>query len=233
MMTAGPALMRLLLIEDTPRLRDLLVETVHAVGWRIDAFGTVADGEAAVATTSYDLLLIDLGLPDGDGLELIRALRARGVHAPILALTARAAIDERIAGLDAGADDYLVKPFNHGEFLARCRALLRRAPGPSAPILTAGQLVFDPATGALTCGGEEVSLTPRERAVAEILMREIGRTVLKRKLEHALSEFGDDMLSNAIELVISRLRKKLAAYEPGAALETIRGLGYLMRELTP
>ena len=133
MMTAGLALMRLLLIEDTPRLRDLLVETVHAVGWRIDAFGTVADGEAAVATTSYDLLLIDLGLPDGDGLELIRALRARGVHAPILALTARAAIDERIAGLDAGADDYLVKPFNHGEFLARCRALLRRAPGPSAP----------------------------------------------------------------------------------------------------
>lgn len=232
-MTAGLALMRLLLIEDTPRLRDLLVETVHAVGWRIDAFGTVADGEAAVATTSYDLLLIDLGLPDGDGLELIRALRARGVHAPILALTARAAIDERIAGLDAGADDYLVKPFNHGEFLARCRALLRRAPGPSAPILAAGQLVFDPATGALTCGGGEVPLTPRERAVAEILMREVGRTVHKRKLEYALSEFGDDMSSNAIELVISRLRKKLAVHEPGAALETIRGLGYLLRELKP
>jgi DNA-binding response OmpR family regulator len=223
--------MRLLLIEDTPRLRELLVESVHAAGWRIDAFGTIADGEEAIATTDYDLLLIDLGLPDGDGLDLIRGLRRKGVALPILALTARAAVDERIAGLDAGADDYLVKPFNHREFLARCRALLRRAPGTAAPTLTAGRLVYDPATNALACDGLDIPLTPRERAIIEILMREVGRAVSKRRLEHALSEFGDDVSANAIELAISRLRKKLASCESGAALETIRGVGYLLREL--
>lgn len=222
--------MRLLLIEDTPRLRELLIESVHMAGWRIDALGTIAEGEAAVTTTTYDLLLIDLGLPDGDGLDLIRTLRARGVQAPVLALTARAAIDERIAGLDAGADDYLVKPFNHGEFLARCRALLRRAPSSAMPVLRAGRLVFDPASGALTCGKDDVPLTPRERTIVEILMRDAGRVVHKRKLENALSEFNDDMSSNAIELAISRLRKKLSACDYGAVLETIRGLGYLLRE---
>ncbi len=222
--------MRLLLIEDTPRLRELLTESVHSAGWRIDAFGTYVEGEEAVATTAYDLLLLDLGLPDGDGLELIRTLRRRGHRTPILVLTARAAVDERIAGLDAGADDYLVKPFNHGEFLARCRALLRRSPETAPPILTAGGLDFDPAAGALTCAGQDLGLTPRERAVMEILMREVGRAVPKRKLEHALSEFGDDVSTNAVELAVSRLRKKLNAIESGAALETIRGLGYLLRE---
>ena len=225
--------MRLLLIEDTERLRELLIESVHAVGWRIDAFGTVAEGEEAIATTHYDLLLLDLGLPDGDGLDLIRALRRNGVRTPILAMTARGAIDERIAGLDAGADDYLIKPFNHGEFLARCRALMRRSPETAQPVLTAGRLVFDPAVELSTCAGQEIPLTPRERAVAEILMREVGRAVHKRKLEHALSEFGDDISTNAVELAISRLRRKLGAYESGAALETIRGLGYFLRELKP
>ncbi|MCI4678030.1 response regulator transcription factor [Rhodoblastus acidophilus] len=223
--------MRLLLIEDTPRLRELLIESVHAAGWRIDAFGTCAEAEEALSTTAYDLLLLDLGLPDGDGIELIRALRRQGRRMPILVLTARSAVDERISGLDAGADDYLVKPFNHGEFLARCRALLRRSPEAAPPVLTAGRLVFDPAAGVLTCEGRDLGLTPRERTVAEILMREVGRAVPKRKLEHALSEFGDDISTNAVELAISRLRKKLNAVEPGAALETIRGLGYLLREL--
>ncbi|HUO55199.1 MAG TPA: response regulator transcription factor [Rhodoblastus sp.] len=222
--------MRLLLIEDTPRLRELLIEGVHAAGWRIDAFGTLAEAEEAVATTPYDLLLIDLGLPDGDGLDLVRALRRDGRRTPILLLTARGAVDERIAGLDAGADDYLVKPFNHGEFLARCRALLRRSPETAPPVLTAGRLTFDPASGAMTCDGEETPLTPRERAIMEILMRDVGRAVPKRRLEHALSEFDDDMSTNALELAISRLRKKLAGFESGAALETIRGLGYLLRE---
>lgn len=223
--------MRLLLIEDTPRLRELLIESVHAAGWRIDAFGALAEAEEAVANASYDLLLVDLGLPDGDGLDFIRALRRQGHRTPIIVLTARAAIDERIVGLDAGADDYLVKPFNHREFLARCRALLRRSPETAPPVLVVGQLAFDPAAGALTCAGEETPLTPRERTIMEILMREVGRAVPKRKLEHALSEFGDDMSTNAVELAVSRLRKKLAAFESGAAVETIRGLGYLLREL--
>jgi DNA-binding response OmpR family regulator len=223
--------MRLLLIEDNQRLRDLLTESVHGAGWRLDSFGTVGEGCEAAATTTYDLLLIDLGLPDGDGLDLIRDIRRRAINTPILALTARGGIDERIAGLDAGADDYLIKPFNHGEFLARCRALLRRSPDTAPPVLVAGRLKFDPASGVLTSGGSELALTPRERAIFEILMRDVGRVTPKRKLEHALSEFGDELSSNAVELSVSRLRKKLDGNQTGAAIETIRGVGYLLREV--
>ncbi|MFZ3182348.1 MAG: response regulator transcription factor [Methylocystis silviterrae] len=222
--------MRLLLVEDTARLRDLLVDAVHRVGWRIDAVGSVSDAEEAVACAEYDLLLVDLGLPDGDGLDLIRAFRRARKETPILVLTARGAVDERIAGLDAGADDYVVKPFNHGEFLARCRALLRRSPNASAPALTAGQLTFDLASGSVACGGDEMALAPRERTVLEILMRDAGRVVNKRKLEHALSEFGDELSSNALETAVSRLRKKLDGATTGVSLETIRGVGYLLRE---
>ena len=122
--------MRLLLIEDSARLRELLTEAIHGAGWRVDALATADAAREAIAVAEYDLLLVDLGLPDGDGLVLIREFRRKGVKTPILVLTARSTIDERISGLDAGADDYLIKPFNTGEFLARCRALLRRAPNP-------------------------------------------------------------------------------------------------------
>jgi len=222
--------MRLLLIEDTARLRELLVEAVHGAGWRIDAVGSLSEAEAAVACAEYDLLLVDLGLPDGDGLGFVRAFRRARKETPILVLTARGAVDERIAGLDAGADDYLVKPFNHGEFLARCRALLRRAPATVMPQLHAGRLIFDVAAGAVHAGDAEIGLAPRERAVLEILMRDAGRVVNKRKLEHALSEYGDELSSNAVELAISRLRKKLEAADTGTSLETIRGVGYMLRE---
>lgn len=225
--------MRLLLVEDTPRLRSLLTDAVHGAGWRIDAVATIAEAEEAIATTEYDLLLVDLGLPDGDGLDLIRATRRTRNATPILILTARGAIDERIAGLDAGADDYLVKPFNHGEFLARCRALLRRSPSTSAPALMAGQLTFDVASRAVMCGKDELALAPRERAVLEILMRDAGRVVNKRKLEHVLSEFSEELSSNALETAVSRLRKKLDGATTGVSLETIRGVGYLLREKTP
>ena len=225
--------MRLLLVEDLARLRELLIEAIHGAGWRVDAVATIGEATEAVAVTPYDLLLVDLGLPDGDGLDLVRAFRRDGVKTPILALTARAAIDERISGLDAGADDYLVKPFNNGEFLARCRALLRRAPDTKTPILLAGRLSLDLATGAATCANAELGLAPRERMALEILMRDVGRVVQKRKLEHALSEFGDELSSNAVELAISRLRKKLEPHDCGVSLETIRGVGYLLRETTP
>lgn len=225
--------MRALLVEDSIRLRELLAEAIHAAGWRVDAVATIDEAQAAVAVTPYDLLLIDLSLPDGDGLDLIRDFRREGVKTPILVLTARAAVDERIAGLDAGADDYLVKPFNNGEFLARCRALLRRAPDTQAPVLSAAQLSLDAATGATTCAGVDLGLTPRERTVLEMLLRDVGRVVQKRKLEHALSEFGDEVSSNAVELAISRLRKKLEPHACGVSLETIRGVGYMLRETTP
>ena len=157
--------MRLLLVEDSARLRELLTEAVHGAGWRVDAVATIEEATAAVVVAPYDLLLVDLGLPDGDGLDLVRGLRRDGVKTPILVLTARAAIDERILGLDAGADDYLVKPFNNGEFLARCRALLRRAPETRSPILVAAQLSLDVATGAAICGSVDLGLAPRERTI--------------------------------------------------------------------
>ncbi len=222
--------MRLLLVEDTSRLRELLVEAVHGAGWRVDAVSSVGEAEDAISAADYDLLLVDLGLPDGDGLGLIRDLRRKKLSAPILVLTARSTIDERIAGLDAGADDYLVKPFNHGEFLARCRALLRRSPTTLQPQLAAGRLLLDVSTGLVKSGESDVSLAPRERTVLEILMRDVGAVVNKRKLEHALSEFGDERSSNAVELAVSRLRKKLEGIETDVSLETVRGVGYLLRE---
>jgi two-component system response regulator TctD len=222
--------LRLLLVEDSPRLRELVGETIRGAGWRLDAVGSASEADAALASTRYDLILLDLGLPDGDGLDLLRDLRARRDATPVLVLTARGAVDERIAGLDAGADDYLAKPFNNGELLARARALLRRAPLSSHPVLEAGALRYDPATHEVRCGEEVLGLAPRERAMLEILMRNVGRVTPKRGLEEKLSEFDGEMSPNAIEVMLSRLRRKLAPYTTGTAIETVRGVGYLLRE---
>ena len=225
--------MRLLLVEDSPRHTELLGEAVHEAGWRLDAVGTLADAEAAVASGEHDLILLDLGLPDGDGLDLVRTLRRAANTTPILILTARGSVDDRIAGLDAGADDYLVKPFHHKEFLARCRAMLRRNPTAVPPVIEIGQLAYDPATATLTAAGDTVALPPRERALAELLIRDAGRLVPRRRLETALSEYGGELTSNALDLAVSRLRKKLEAYPTGIEIATVRGLGYLMRIVDP
>jgi two-component system, OmpR family, response regulator len=225
--------MRLLLVEDSSRLTELLGEAVREAGWRLDAVGTLADAEAAVADGEHDLILLDLGLPDGDGLDLVRAMRRAANLTPILILTARGSVDDRIAGLDAGADDYLVKPFHHKEFLARCRAMLRRSPMAVFPVIEVGSLAYDPATATLACAGEPVPLPPRERALCELLLREAGRLVPRRRLETALSEYGDEMSSNALDLAVSRLRRKLETYPTGIEIATVRGLGYLMRVPDP
>lgn len=223
--------MRLLLVEDSPRLRSLLAEAIHAAGWRVDSVGAVAEAQAALAVARFDVLLVDLGLPDGDGVDFVKALRAAGERTPILVLSARSAVDDRVVGLDAGADDYLVKPFNSRELLARVRALMRRAPLSAQPVLEAGRMRFDPATGLATCGAETVPLSPRERALLEILMRQVGRVARSAHLEEALSEFGDATSRNAIELAVSRLRRKLAPYDAGVSIETVRSVGYMMREV--
>ncbi|MFT0858583.1 response regulator transcription factor [Ancylobacter sp. G4_0304] len=225
--------MRLLLVEDSARLRELVSETIREAGWRIDTVGSALEAQSVLYVDAYDLILLDLGLPDGDGLDVLRALRRQRNATPVLVLTARGAIDERIAGLDAGADDYLTKPFNNGELLARIRALLRRAPVVLAPVLEAGQLRFDPARHEVSCYGEVLPLTPRERSVLEILMRDLGSVTPKRVLERKLSDLDGDISVNAIDLQLSRLRKKLAACPAGVAIETVRGVGYLLRETGP
>lgn len=221
--------MRLLLVEDSPRLVELVGETMRDAGWRLDAVSSVSDAEAAIAAQEHDLILLDLGLPDGDGLALLRRVRQEYPGLPVLIITARGSVDERIAGLDAGADDYLVKPFHHRELLSRCRAMLRRNPQAVQPVLEAGALRYDPATADLTCDGTIVPLPPRERSLIEILMREVGRVVPKRKLETALSEYGQEISPNALELAVSRVRKRLQTHETGIQIETVRGIGYLLR----
>lgn len=222
--------MRILLIEDSARLRELLCEAVRDAGWRIDAFATALEGRLALDGADYDLLLLDLGLPDEDGLEVLKSLRASKVSLPVLVLTARGAIDERIAGLDAGADDYLAKPFHNGELIARIRALMRRAPVTTMPILEFGAIQYDLASQRVTCDGLEIALAPSEKGLLELLMRNGGKVVPKVKIEHAFSEFGDERSSNAVELAVSRLRKKLEGHPTKALIETVRGVGYMMRE---
>ena len=223
--------MRLLLVEDSARLRDLLTERVRGAGWMLDAVGTMAAATEASRSIIYDLVLIDLGLPDGDGKSLIKSLRAQGSPVPILVLTARGSIDDRVDTLDCGADDFLVKPFNHVEFLARCRALLRRSGPHRAERIEFGRLEFDPASGSVRVGGTIVPVSPRERSLLELLLRHADRVVPKERIEIALSAFGEEISTNAVELAISRLRKRLEPVEPGIAIETVRGAGYLLREV--
>ncbi|MBB3649942.1 DNA-binding response OmpR family regulator [Rhizobium sp. BK619] len=223
--------MRVLLIEDSARLRDLLCEAIRDEGWKIDAFGTAQEGRLALREGEYDLLLLDLGLPDEDGIDVLKSLRVAGMHAPVLLLTARGAIDERIVGLDAGADDYLAKPFHNGELVARIRALMRRAPLISMPVLEYAAIQFDVASRRVICAGTEIALAPSEKGLLELLMRNGGKVVAKSRIEHTFSEFGAERSSNAVELAISRLRKKLEGHETCSSIETIRGVGYMMREV--
>ncbi|PDT04426.1 DNA-binding response regulator [Rhizobium chutanense] len=222
--------MRILLIEDSARLRELLCEAIREAGWRIDAFATANEGRLALEGAGYDLLLLDLGLPDEDGLSVLKSLRAEKQQIPVLVLTARGAVDERIAGLDAGADDYLIKPFNNGELIARIRALMRRSPVTIMPTLEFADVRFEMASRQVTCNGTEMALAPSEKSLLELLMRNGGKVVSKRKMEHAFSEFGDERSSNAVELAVSRLRRKLEGHPADAVIETVRGVGYLLRE---
>ncbi len=223
--------MRLLLVEDSARLRDLLAERIHGAGWRLDSVGTMAEASEASQSILYDLILIDLGLPDGDGRVLIKSLRMQGCAVPILVITARGAIDDRVEALDCGADDYLVKPFNHVELLARCRALLRRSGPHRAERIEVGNLEFDPASGSVCVHGTILAVSPRERSLLELLLRHTDRVVPKERIEVALSEFGDEISTNAVELAVSRLRRRLDPVDAGLTIETVRGAGYLLREM--
>lgn len=148
--------MRLLLLEDSKRLQELLSESLATAGYKLDVASTIAELFSMIEAINYDLLIVDLGLPDGDGLSAIKRLRARGTTAPILIITARGGVDDRVSGLDSGADDYLIKPFNHSELLARVRALLRRPADMHGPILRRGSLEFEEAKGEVRCGGKPV-----------------------------------------------------------------------------
>jgi two-component system OmpR family response regulator len=214
--------MRILLIEDEPLLGEAvathLKRSSHAVDWvqRLD------DADAALRAVDYGLILLDLHLPDGRGLDLLRKLRRAEDKRPVIILTARDQIRDRIEGLNAGADDYIVKPFDLDELVARILAVQRRSAEQASPIIRAGNLTIDQAARKVCRDGNEITLTAREWALLECLARRPGVTLSKAQLEEALYAFGSEVESNAVEVFISRLRKKLGA----GAIHTIRGLGY-------
>lgn len=222
--------MRLLLVEDNPRLAQTTKEGLEKESFAVDSFGTAAEAEAALGTVSYDAIVLDLGLPDGDGLTILRDLRAREDPTPVLILTARDGVDDRVKGLDAGADDYLLKPFAMEELVARTRALLRRPGGVLGQTLTAGNVSFDTSAREVRVGKSTIAISRREMGVLEQLMRRNGRVVPKDVLEDKMYGFGEEVTSNSVEVHISRLRKRLASVDATINIHTLRGVGYLLSE---
>ena len=218
------AAMRILIVEDTADLSDAVQRHLRGQGHAVDCAATRDEAEAAWDVTEYDAVLLDLGLPDGSGLQLLRARRALGDRTPVLIATARDQISDRIAGLDAGADDYVVKPFDLGELSARLRAHARRAQGAPESELGIGGLRIDRARGRVHRGAEEIRLTSREWAVFEALLAARGHVLSRAQLEERLYDFDAEIAGNAVEVYVSRLRGKLGA----ALIETRRGLGYLV-----
>ncbi|MBN9342202.1 MAG: response regulator transcription factor [Comamonadaceae bacterium] len=216
--------MRLLLVEDDPMIgeavRDLLRAERYAVDWATD--GDMAD--AALATQAYDLVLLDLGLPRRDGLAVLRALRARKDRTPVLIATARDGVAQRVQGLDAGADDYVLKPYDLEELLARIRALLRRAAGRAEPVYEHQGVSVTPVTREVLVQGRPVALSAREWAVLEALIARPGTVLSRQQLEDKLYGWGGEISSNAVEVYVHGLRKKLGAH----LVLNVRGLGYMV-----
>jgi two-component system, OmpR family, response regulator QseB len=226
----GPEIaMRVLLVEDHTTLRELISDHLSERGFAVDAVSRAEDALASTAAVSYDAAIVDLGLPGMDGLELITRMHAGTADGvPTLVITGRDNLSDRVRGLNAGADDYLVKPFDLNELEARLRALLRRPHIHHRPILTRGRLVFDPASRQATVAGRPLELTRRETAVLEELVRSANKVIVKEVLEEKLYGFDEEVSHNALEAAISRLRKKLTTAGAGISIETKRGIGYLL-----
>ncbi len=218
--------MRLLIAEDDPLIADGLIRAMRAAGYAVDHTANGEEADEALRRFAYDLLILDLGLPRMDDTELLERLRSRGAAVPVLVLTARDALQDRVSGLDLGADDYLVKPFDLPELEARVRALLRRQRPSLSGRLRLGDLLIDLTGRSVYHGDQRVELSGREFGVLELLARRAGRVVSKEQMLESLTGWDEDVGPNAIEVYIHRLRRKL---EPcGLAIRTIRGLGYLL-----
>lgn len=216
--------MRVLLVEDDRMIGEALLQALRRQSYAAD---WVRDGEmalAALAAESYDLVLLDLGLPRSDGLTVLRTLRGGGSRIPVLVMTARDAVADRVAGLDAGADDYVLKPFDTEEMLARVRALIRRSAGRAEPVYNHKGLALDPATREATLNGRPITLSSREWAVLEPMLLRPGVVFSRKQLEEKLYGWKQDISSNAVEVYIHGLRRKLGS----DIVQTVRGLGYVV-----
>ena len=216
--------MRLLLAEDDPVLSSGLDSALTQAGYRVDRFSDGNNVQQALDMEHYDLLVLDLGLPGRDGNTILKALQRQRKVLPVLVLTARDSIDDRVKSLDLGADDYLVKPFDLDELLARLRALRRRYGGRNELVIRYRQLVLNPETRQVTLTGKPVKLTLREFTLLETLLESVGRVLSRARLEQALYGWNDGVESNAVEVHIHNLRRKL----PDLPIHTIRGVGYLL-----
>tara|TARA_R110002167_G_scaffold69313_1_gene195339 strand:+ start:964 stop:1653 length:690 start_codon:yes stop_codon:yes gene_type:complete len=224
------AAIRLLLVEDEQRLSETVARGLARVGFAVDTVGTADEARAAVATSRYDVAVLDLGLPDEDGLSVLRDLRRDGDSTPVLILTARDGLDDRVEGLNAGADDYLLKPFAMTELVARLKALLRRPTGALGVVLEVGNIRFDTVHREVTIAEATVGLSRRELTLLENLMRRAGRVVPKDHLEDRIYGFDDEVSSNTLEVLVHRLRKKLQDSSASGLIHTVRGVGYLLSE---
>lgn len=223
--------MRLLIVEDDLELANGLVHSLAQTGYAADLVHTGNAAISAAEQAPYQLLILDLGLPDMDGIDVLHQLRRRGLRAPVLILTARDQLTDRICGLDSGADDYLIKPFELGELEARIRALLRRGQ-PASELLRIGALEYDPVARSISAGGNEIELTARELAVFELLLRRPGRVVSKQQIFESLYGWADETNPAAIEVFVSRLRRKMSEAQAGVAIRVLRGLGYRLEIAT-
>jgi two-component system OmpR family response regulator len=218
--------MRILLAEDDRVLADGLCRSLRQSGYAVDHVGTGTDADSALSLHDYDLLILDLGLPRLSGLDVLRRLRARNGGLPVLILTAADSVEQRVGGLDAGADDFMAKPFALTELEARVRALVRRRMGASSSQLKFGALTYDQVGRVAFLGGQALDLSAREIGLLEILLQRAGRLVSKEQIVDHLCEWGEEVSHNAVEVYMHRLRRKLEG--SGMRVSTVRGLGYCL-----
>jgi DNA-binding response OmpR family regulator len=215
---------RILLVEDDPMIGESVVDGLKAEGYAVDWVRDGKEAEVAVGASPYSLVVLDLGLPRRDGIEVLRSIRDRRIDVPVLVMTARDTVPDRIKGLDAGADDYLVKPFDLDELTARARALMRRAAGRAEPVIERGVLRLNPATREVSWRGEPVTLSAREYALLSALAERNGLVLSRAQLEEKLYGWNETVGSNAVEVHIHNLRKKLGE----GAIRNVRGMGYTL-----
>ncbi|UWQ03965.1 response regulator transcription factor [Aliiroseovarius crassostreae] len=216
--------MKFLLIEDNQELANAIGSRMRLDGHVVDHAENLEDAWGFVSTGDYDLILLDIMLPDGDGRDFLKRHRASDFDTPVIVLTARSQVSDRIGSLDLGADDYVTKPFDHAELEARCRAVLRRQTGNAKTTIEVGGIIFDPVAGFLTVAGEAVNLRNRELRLLEVFLNAPGKIFSKSKLSDRLFSYDDDVSENAIEVYVGRLRKLLSASD--LRITTLRGLGY-------
>lgn len=222
--------MRILLVEDNRRLSLSLKTSLIEEGYAVDAAFDGPEGLDLASYTPYDVLILDVMLPGMNGLEVCRSLRRKGFKTPILLLTARDAVEDRVQGLDSGADDYMVKPFAMSELLARLRALLRREGSSRSSLLEAGDLVIDPATHFVERAGKDIKLTAREYTLLEYFMRHPNQLITREMVENHLWSYDFESISNVVDVYVRRLRRKIDdPFDDPKLLETVRGAGYRLR----